>query len=186
MVSFVRDDLKHHLPHPAPLALANPDNVYEVLAGLASDRNLVRRLGRRGRAYALEHHDAARVSETLLHLYQSLARQLDAPALWRWMDPGLAAKDKTLKKKAVAAKRKQGALIRLRAATQANRRLFSRMPAKAAGGPPWARPSAKQGASCFPRHRAAFSSDRAGPGRRAERAGCYTRVCLWGPVLRTT
>ncbi|MBU1276233.1 MAG: glycosyltransferase [Proteobacteria bacterium] len=150
VVSFVRDDLKHHLPHPAPLALANPDNVYEVLAGLASDRNLVRELGRRGRAYAQEHHDAVKVSETLLHLYQSLDRQLDAPALWRWMDPDLAAKDKALKKKAVAAKRKQGALIRLRAAIQANRRLFFEEARQGGWGPALGKAQRKIRRKLFP------------------------------------
>ena len=91
VVSYVRDDLKHHLPHPAPLVIANPDNIYDVLAKLAADPAMVRELGRRGREYVTQHHSAAEVSRVLLYLYQSANKPVDLATLWQWMDPDLKA-----------------------------------------------------------------------------------------------
>jgi hypothetical protein len=84
VVSFIRDDLKHHLPWPWPLAIANPSNIDEILADLAADRTRVDDLGRRGRQYAEHIHDADHIAEVLTSLYADAGRPADARAAAAW------------------------------------------------------------------------------------------------------
>lgn len=92
VVSYVRDDLKHHLPYPFPLAIANPDNIEAVLANLARDHDLVRALGRQGRAYVEQVHDADKIAELLLEIYRTFDRPVSPTAVWRWLDQGRIVK----------------------------------------------------------------------------------------------
>lgn len=71
VICYIRDDLKHYLPFPAPLAIANPDNLSDVLKQLIEDPKLRHVLGKRGRDYAFQMHDASAVSRNLAQLYGS-------------------------------------------------------------------------------------------------------------------
>lgn len=77
VVCHIRDDLKHHLPYPPPLAVANPDNLYQVLKDLASNPAEVRSLGERGREYVEELHDSEKVTDVLLHVYETEGNPFD-------------------------------------------------------------------------------------------------------------
>ena len=77
VVCYIRDDLKHYLPHPPPLAVANPDNLYYVLKDLALHPEEVRSLGERGRQYIEELHDAEKVTGILLRIYEAEGNPFD-------------------------------------------------------------------------------------------------------------
>ncbi|MEZ5934509.1 MAG: glycosyltransferase [Alphaproteobacteria bacterium] len=69
VVTYIRDDLRHYLPEPSPLDIANPDNLHLVLRGLLDDRDRVARLGRQARAFVEEVHDAQRIARFLRTIY---------------------------------------------------------------------------------------------------------------------
>jgi len=77
VVCYVRDDLKHYLPYPFPMAVANPENVYHILKDLALHPEEVRSLGHRARQYVEELHDAQKVADILLQVYGAEATRLD-------------------------------------------------------------------------------------------------------------
>ena len=77
VVCYVRDDLKHYLPYPPPLALANPDNLHHVLKDLALNPEKVHSLGERGRQYVEELHDAEKVTDILLRIYDTEGNPFD-------------------------------------------------------------------------------------------------------------
>lgn len=77
VICYIRDDLKHYLPYPPPLATANPDNLYQVLKDLASNPAEVRSLGERGRKYVEELHDAEKVTDILLWVYEIEGNSFD-------------------------------------------------------------------------------------------------------------
>ena len=77
VVCYIRDDLKHYLPYPPPLAIANPDNLYYVLKDLALHPEEVRSLGERGRKYVEELHDAEKVTDILLRIYEAQGNLFD-------------------------------------------------------------------------------------------------------------
>lgn len=76
-ISYIRDDLKHYLPHPFPLAIANPDNLYHVLKDLALNPGKAHSIGLRGRKYVEELHDSGQVSDILLQLYEAEGNPFD-------------------------------------------------------------------------------------------------------------
>lgn len=69
VISYVRDDLKHHLPYPMPLILANPDNIYDKLKSAAQNPQSLEVLGKRARKYTEEMHDADKISAMLIKIY---------------------------------------------------------------------------------------------------------------------
>lgn len=69
VVTYIRDDLRHYLPDPRPLEIANPDNLYQVLRGLLDDRDKIATLGERARAYAEDVHDARKIARFLKMIY---------------------------------------------------------------------------------------------------------------------
>ncbi|WP_366656153.1 glycosyltransferase [Fodinicurvata sp. EGI_FJ10296] len=71
VISYIRDDIKHYLPTPLPLAIANPDNLLEVLKQLIQDSELRQSLGSRARDYAVKMHDASAVASNLAQLYDT-------------------------------------------------------------------------------------------------------------------
>lgn len=77
VVCYIRDELKHYLPYPPPMAVANPDNLYEVLKDLASNPAELRSLGQRGRQYVEELHDAEKVTDILLRIYEAEGNPFD-------------------------------------------------------------------------------------------------------------
>ncbi|MBI1731080.1 glycosyltransferase [Candidatus Acetothermia bacterium] len=84
VVVFYRDDLKHYLPTPLPVANANPENLYLVLKDLIQDREKIRALGLLGRKYVEEHHDVKHLSEILLRLYELPADPVRLKAIERY------------------------------------------------------------------------------------------------------
>lgn len=87
VVSFVRSDLRHYLPHPAPLAMANPENLVAVLRHLLEHPAAVARLGAAGRAFAGDYHGATRVADVLSVIYARPARPVDPAAVAAYFDP---------------------------------------------------------------------------------------------------
>jgi hypothetical protein len=77
VVCYIRDELKHYLPYPPPLAIANPDNLYHILKDLALHPEEVRSLGERGRQYVEELHDAEKVTDILLRIYAAPGNPFD-------------------------------------------------------------------------------------------------------------
>ena len=77
VIAYIRDDLKHYLPNPLPLAIANPDNLYHILKDLALNKKKAREIGLRGRKYVEELHDADKVTDILLQIYQDKNAPLD-------------------------------------------------------------------------------------------------------------
>lgn len=77
VVCYIRDDLKHYLPYPLPLAIANPENLYHVLKDLALHPEGMRSLGERGRQYVEELHDAEKVTDILLRIYEAEGNPFD-------------------------------------------------------------------------------------------------------------
>ncbi len=69
VVAYIRDDLRHYLPEPRPLEIANPDNLHRVLCGLLCDRERVTRLGKQARSYVEDVHDAQRIARYLRTIY---------------------------------------------------------------------------------------------------------------------
>ena len=69
VIAYIRDDLRHYLPSPPPLKIANPDNLYHVLRGLLEDPDGMARLGRRGRSYVEDVHDARKIARFLTMVY---------------------------------------------------------------------------------------------------------------------
>ncbi len=105
VVAFIRDDLKHHLPFPCPLAIANPDNVVDVLRGLCNNPSQIETLGKRARAYAEQVHDAKKVSELLIHIYQNTSSVNISPiAISAWLSGQLQSDKKVTTNKARAKK----------------------------------------------------------------------------------
>lgn len=77
VICYIRDDLKHYLPYPLPLAVANPDNLYHVLKDLVFHPEEVCSLGKRGRQYVEELHDAEKVTDILLKIYEAKGNPFD-------------------------------------------------------------------------------------------------------------
>lgn len=80
VVAYIRDDLRHYLPSPRPLKVANPDNLYQVLGDLLNDRTEVVRLGKLGRAYVEDVHDARKIASFLKDLYARADTSVGDPA----------------------------------------------------------------------------------------------------------
>ena len=77
VICYIRDELKHYLPYPPPLAVANPDNLFYVLKDLALHPEEVHSLGERGRQYVEELHDAEKVTDILLRIYEAEGNPFD-------------------------------------------------------------------------------------------------------------
>ena len=77
VVSYVRDDLKHHLPFPFPLEIANMSNIYEVLKDLLNNPDRIERIGIRGRKYVEDYHSVQHVTPILMQAYQTLENPLE-------------------------------------------------------------------------------------------------------------
>ncbi|MGF1543090.1 MAG: glycosyltransferase [Parvularculaceae bacterium] len=71
VISFIRDDLVHHLGNELPLAIANPDTIETVLKDLLGDEGARDRLGAAGRKWCEAHHAAPVVAEKLVSLYRT-------------------------------------------------------------------------------------------------------------------
>jgi glycosyltransferase involved in cell wall biosynthesis len=70
VISYVRDDLAHHLGEEAPLAVATPGNIETVLEDLITNHELREKLGHSGRGYCERVHDATKIAGKLAEIYQ--------------------------------------------------------------------------------------------------------------------
>jgi glycosyltransferase involved in cell wall biosynthesis len=78
VISYVRDDLRHHLPDPPPLAYADPTTITDVLRDLITDRPKRTALANRGYDFCARTHDARLVAAQLANIYRD-ARTNPAP-----------------------------------------------------------------------------------------------------------
>jgi len=72
VICYIREDLRKKYPADLPLISAHPDNIYQVLGKLLRDPKLRRRIGKKGRVYAEKYHDAEKISQELIDLYEDL------------------------------------------------------------------------------------------------------------------
>jgi glycosyltransferase involved in cell wall biosynthesis len=121
VVCYIRDELKHYLPYPPPLAIANPDNLYYVLKDLALHPEQVRSLGERGRRYVEELHDAERVTDILLRIYDTEGNPFDIDKAVKL----LAFQSKPVFSKPLGGKSLAGRLWMRRVYTNINRQNFA-------------------------------------------------------------
>jgi hypothetical protein len=81
VVSFIRDDLLHHLGADPPLAVADPTSIKQVLRRLITDTAFREGLSRRGRAYCESVHDSQKVARKLVGIYESEGMNVDQDSL---------------------------------------------------------------------------------------------------------
>jgi len=77
VISYVRNDLRHYLPSPSPLAFANPDNLPEVLRYLLKNPEAVRRYGELARNFAKAQHKAEDIATLLIDIYRKPTKEID-------------------------------------------------------------------------------------------------------------
>jgi glycosyltransferase involved in cell wall biosynthesis len=80
VVSYIRHDLRHYLPSPAPLANADPNNVTEVLRYLLNNPESAQAYAQAGRKFVKEYHDADKIAELLMSIYNQPFRAIDPSA----------------------------------------------------------------------------------------------------------
>ncbi len=73
VLAYVREDLRHHLPHP-PLVMTSPDTVEHDLETLIADPGRRMELSRRARQYVEEVHDSRQVAAQLVDIYRECLR----------------------------------------------------------------------------------------------------------------
>jgi glycosyltransferase involved in cell wall biosynthesis len=81
VVSYIRSDLRHYLPHPTPLAIANPENIVDVLRYLLETPEAIAQYGEVGRIFAQEYHEAQNISKVLMNIYKRPFRPIDSVAV---------------------------------------------------------------------------------------------------------
>jgi hypothetical protein len=74
VVCYIKPALRPHYPPELPIVSATLDNIPEVLARLLEDGALRYELGRRGRAYVEQYHDAHLIARQLQVIYLGLQR----------------------------------------------------------------------------------------------------------------
>lgn len=86
VIAYIRDDLKHFLPNPPPLAIANPDTIYDVLSDLETNRKKITELGKRARMFVEENHDAYKITQNLIYIYENFNEKIDIINSWEWLN----------------------------------------------------------------------------------------------------
>jgi len=86
VVSYIRNDLRHYLPYPSPLAMANPENITDVLRHLLESPDAVVRYVKAGRKFAQEYHQAHHIAEVLMDIYSRPFRPIDPVAVSVFLD----------------------------------------------------------------------------------------------------
>ncbi len=84
VISYIRDDIKHYLPYPFPIANANPENIESVIELLVYDEKYRTWLGERGLHYAHMVHDANNIAENLEYIYSTQWNEGDASQIVQW------------------------------------------------------------------------------------------------------
>ena len=80
VVCYIRNDLRHYLPNPPPLAIANPENISEVLRYLLENPATVSQYGKAGKKFVEEYHHSQRVAKLLVDIYSRPFRPIDPVA----------------------------------------------------------------------------------------------------------
>lgn len=70
VICYIRPDLVSHYPQDLPIISANPDTLYAVLQQLLKHPEQLYHLGQKGRQYVEKHHEASKVIQELLQIYQ--------------------------------------------------------------------------------------------------------------------
>jgi glycosyltransferase involved in cell wall biosynthesis len=71
-VCYIKPSMQGQYPPELPIVSASPDTLANVLAELLADRARIADLGRRGRAYVEQYHDAVKLARGILAFYESL------------------------------------------------------------------------------------------------------------------
>lgn len=77
VVSYIRHDLRHYLPYPAPLAIANPDNVVDVMRFLLENPKERQRIGKAGADFVKDYHSSDKIASMLVKLYERSLKPID-------------------------------------------------------------------------------------------------------------
>jgi hypothetical protein len=96
-VSYVRDDLNHHVAPYGALANANPHTIKDVLRDLVQNEQHRKRLGAQGRAYCEKVHDSARVASDLVARYRAAAENPQPASIESCLNYLLKQRDYTKK-----------------------------------------------------------------------------------------
>ncbi|WP_047151979.1 glycosyltransferase [Aneurinibacillus tyrosinisolvens] len=75
VICYIRPDLVSLYPKDLPIVSANPETLYYVLKELAQDKEHRIHLGRQGRKFVEAHHEASRVIQQLLKIYETVLSQ---------------------------------------------------------------------------------------------------------------
>jgi hypothetical protein len=70
VINYIKPALQKEYPESLPILSATRDDLYSVLKNIISDVNLRVRLGRQGRAYVENYHDAHKVARDLIKIYE--------------------------------------------------------------------------------------------------------------------
>lgn len=72
VITHVRDDLRKTYPEGLPVVSANPATITEQLHDLLTNPEKRRKLGKKGRSYAVKHHDPERIARQIIRVYSEL------------------------------------------------------------------------------------------------------------------
>ncbi|SJN11472.1 hypothetical aminotransferase, class-II [Halomonas citrativorans] len=86
VVSYVRHDLRHYLPHPSPMAYASPENVTDVLRYLIKNPAKCLEYGKAGYDFVYKYHNAKTIAKLLTDLYAIKNKEVDCNAALELLD----------------------------------------------------------------------------------------------------
>ncbi|MEA5563658.1 glycosyltransferase [Planktothrix agardhii] len=86
VVSYIRNDLRHYLPYPPPLAYANPENITNVLRYLLLNPDAVASYGEAGQKFAREYHNADTIAKNLIDIYRQPIQPIDPVAVANFIE----------------------------------------------------------------------------------------------------
>lgn len=72
VVCYIKPSMRDKYPPELPIVSADPHSLSDVLAELLKDRQRIAELGRRGRAYVEQYHDAVLLARGLAEFYATL------------------------------------------------------------------------------------------------------------------
>jgi len=75
VICYIKPSVASQLPPGCPIINADPDNLDQVLGELLADGQRRREVGRQGRAYVEEFHDAHHIARQLVAVYEELIEE---------------------------------------------------------------------------------------------------------------
>ena len=79
VVCHICDYAKEGYPEGLPIINGNPDNIKEVIEWALNNKKELNEIGRRGREYVEEHHDAKKIAASFLTEYEKIVVMPSAP-----------------------------------------------------------------------------------------------------------